>query len=319
MSLSSRQLLLLVLLTLAWGLNWPVMKLGITGFAPLTFRAVSMWLGLPVLYAAVRWMQADLRIERRDLPELAKLTLTNMLVWHVLAIVSLQALSSGRAAILGYTMPIFSALWGRAMFGERLTPRQLLGVAAAAIGVALLLWHELGRMAGQPWAALGMLAAAAAWGLGTQQMRRTHLAASTAALSWWMTVATTLVMTLLAAALEHDRWQAPGTATLFAIAYNAVLIFGFAQPVWLVLARSLPPAASSLSVMMIPVLGAVSGALALHETLHWQDGAAVVLMGAAIASVLWPRRGTSRVAAGQPGSPAATRVSGDTDPRSPTP
>src|SRR5204863_5548459 len=103
MSLSPRQLLLLVLLTLAWGLNWPVMKLGVTHYPPLTFRALSMWLGLPVLYLAVRWMQADLRIPRRDYPELAKLTLTNMLVWHVLAIVSVQALSSGRAAILGYT------------------------------------------------------------------------------------------------------------------------------------------------------------------------------------------------------------------------
>jgi len=290
MSLSPRQLVLLVLLTLTWGLNWPVMKLGVTHFPPLTFRAVSMWLGLPVLYAAVRWLNADLRIARRDWPELAKLTVNNMLVWHVLAIISVQALSSGRAAILGYTMPIFSALWGRALFGERLAGRQLVGVLAAAVGVALLLWHELGRMAGRPWGALGMLVAAAAWGLGTQQLRRSRMAASTAAVGWWMTVATTLVMTLLALAFERDRWQVPDTATLFAIVYNGALIFGFAQPVWFVLARNLPPAASTLSVMMIPVLGAVSGAVALGETLHWQDGAAVVLMGVAIASVLWPRR-----------------------------
>jgi drug/metabolite transporter (DMT)-like permease len=297
MTLSRRQLLLLMLLTLSWGLNWPVMKLGVTHFPPLTFRALSMWGGLPILYLAVRWMQADLRIERRDWPELAKLTLTNMIVWHVVAILGVQALSSGRAAILGYTMPIFSALWGRAMFGERLAGRQVIGVVAAAIGVALLLWHELGQMAGRPWGAFGMLLAAAVWALGTQQLRRTRIAASTLALSWWMTVATTLVMTALAAVLEHDRWQAPGTPTLFAIAYNAVLIFGFAQPVWLVLARNLPPAASTLSVMMIPVLGTIAGAVGLHEQLHWQDGAAVVLMGVAIASVLWPRRSRVSLAA----------------------
>src|SRR5205823_4171196 len=112
----------------------------------------------------------------------------------------------------------------------------------------------------------------------------------TLVLSWWMTVATTAVMTLLAAVFEHDGWQAPSGAALFAIAYNAVLIFGFAQPVWLTLARTLPPAASTLSVMMIPVLGTISGAWWLHERLHWQDGAAIVLMGVAIASVLWPRR-----------------------------
>jgi threonine/homoserine efflux transporter RhtA len=42
--------------------------------------------------------------------------------------------------------------------------------------------------------------------------------------------------------------------------------------------------------MLIPVLGTVSGALWLHEQLHWQDGAAIALMLVAIGSVLWPAR-----------------------------
>ena len=76
----------------------------------------------------------------------------------------------------------------------------------------------------------------------------------------------------------------------FGIVYNAVLVFGLAQPIWLVLARSLPPIASTLSVMLIPVLGVASGAWWLSERLHWQDVAAMLLMLVAIASVLWPAR-----------------------------
>ena len=287
---SARQLVLLALLTLVWGLNWPIMKFGVTHFPPLSFRALSMWLGLPVLYLAVRAMRIPLTIERNQWPELARLTFTNMIVWHVLAIVSVQALSSGRAAILGYTMPVFSALWGVALFGQRLSNRQLAGVAAAAIGVALLLWHELGRMAGKPWAAGGMLVSAAVWALGTQQLRRTRMTAPTLAIVFWMTAITTLVMTLLAAAFEQPRWQMPSPAVWATIVFNAVLIFGFAQPVWLYLARALPPVASTLSVMLIPVLGTLSGAWWLNEQLHWQDFAAIVLMLAAIASVLLPAR-----------------------------
>ena len=108
-----------------------------------------------------------------------------------------------------------------------------------------------------------------------------------------MTVATTVVMILLACAFESERWAAPSPAVWFAILYNAVLIFGLAQPAWLVLARGLPPTASTLSVMLIPVLGTFSGAWLLHERLHWQDGAAIVLMLVAIASVLWPNRAAS--------------------------
>jgi drug/metabolite transporter (DMT)-like permease len=275
------------------------MKLGVTGFPPLTFRMLSMWIGLPVLTGVVLALRVPLRIARADWPELARLTVTNMLVWHVLAILAVQALSSGRAAILGYTMPIWSALWGLALYGQRLAPRQLAGIGAAAIGVTLLLWHELGTIAGRPIAALGMLGAAAVWALGTQQLRHTRIAVPTLAIVFWMTLVTTLAMTLIAVTVEHARWTAPGPATWGAIAYNAVVIFGFAQAIWLVLARDLPPIASTMSVMLIPVLGTLSGAWWLGEQLHWQDGAAIVLLGIAIAAVMWPKRAGARQAAGE--------------------
>ncbi len=38
-ALSRKQLVTLLLLTLVWGLNWPVMKLGVTEYPPLSFRA----------------------------------------------------------------------------------------------------------------------------------------------------------------------------------------------------------------------------------------------------------------------------------------
>ena len=275
------------------------MKVGVTGYAPLTFRMLSMWIGLPVLLGMVVALRVPLRIGRADWPELARLTVTNMLVWHVLAILAVQALSSGRAAILGYTMPIWSALWGLALYGQRLAPRQLAGIAAAALGVTLLLWHELGTIAGRPIAALGMLGAAAVWALGTQQLRHTRIAVPTLAIVFWMTLVTTVAMTLFATVVEHARWSPPSAVTWAAIAYNAVMIFGFAQAIWLVLARDLPPIASTMSVMLIPVLGTLSGAWWLGEQLHWQDGAAIVLLGVAIAAVMWPQRaGADAVGAG---------------------
>jgi drug/metabolite transporter (DMT)-like permease len=295
MSLSPRHLGVLVVLTLVWGINWPVMKVGVTGFPPLTFRAASMVLGLPLLGAALVVMRLPFRIPRVHWAELARLTLTNMVAWHVLVILAMPMLSSGRAAILGYTMPVFSALWGAAVFGQRLAGRQAAGVAAAAVGVALLLWHEFGRLAGAPAGVAMMLTAAAVWALGTQWLRATRMTVPTLAISFWMTAITTVLMCILAAATEMPHWRMPQPAVAGAIAFNAVAIFGFAQAAWFFLARTLPPTASTLSVMMIPVLGTVSGAVWLAETLHWQDAAAMVLMMVAIGSVLWPRRAGAAV------------------------
>ncbi len=105
-----------------------------------------------------------------------------------------------------------------------------------------------------------------------------------------MTVAAGVFMLVLGIIFERDQWTMPQGASAAAIVYNAVLIFGFAHAAWFYLARGLPPVASTLSVMFIPVLGVFSGALWLGEILHWQDWAAVVLMVVAIASVLWPAR-----------------------------
>lgn len=290
MHLSRQQLILLVLLTLVWGINWPIMKFGVTGFAPLTFRTICMWLGLPLLGGFLWWRRVPFAIGRAHWPELAVLTVFNMFFWHTLAIIAIQSLSSGRAAILGYTMPVFSAVFGALWYGQRLPPRAWAGVAAAALGVVLLLWHEFTSLSGKPAGVAMMLVAAATWAIGTQRLRRTRIDAPTLAISFWMTVATTLWMSLLSVLFERGAWAAPSPAQWAAIVYNAVGVFAFAQVAWLVLARALPPIASTLSVMFIPVLGVFSGAWWLGEVLHWQDGAAVALVMLSILSVLWPAR-----------------------------
>ena len=286
MHLSRKQIILIVLVTLTWGVTWPVMKLGVTGYPPLTFRAICLWLGVPVLGLALVLLKVPFHVQRRDYRELFWLAVTNMFVWHALIIVAVSLLSSGRAAILGYTMPVFSAVLGVFLYGTRLKPLQWLGVSAAAIGVALLLFNELTNLAGKPVGVALALVAALVWAVGTQRLRMTKIVAGTLTISFWMTLMAAVVLTVLSTAFERDQWRMPPLQTWAAIAYNGVLIFGFTHAAWFTLARSLPPIASTLSTMMIPVLGVFTGALWLGEVLHWQDWTAVVLMAVAIASVL---------------------------------
>jgi drug/metabolite transporter (DMT)-like permease len=288
--LSRQQLFTLVLLTVSWGVNWPVMKLGVTYFPALSFRALTVMLGVPILALVLLVLKVPFRVPRRAWRELFWLALTNMVIWNVCMILALRTLSGGRAAILAYTMPIFSAVLGALFFRTRLAPRAWLGVGAAGVGVSLLLWYEFTALAGRPLGVLLALASAAVWALGTQLLRRSRIEASTLTLSFWMTAASGLVSTALAFAFERGQWHVPPSETWGAIAYNAILIYGFSQAAWLSLARGLPPVASTLSVMFIPVLGVFVGAVWLHEAVHWQDYLAVALMVVAIASVLWPDR-----------------------------
>ena len=153
-----------------------------------------------------------------------------------------------------------------------------------------VLWHEFTHLSGRPLGVLLALIAASTWALGTQLLRRPKMPVPTLAISFWMTAMTAVVMTVLAVVFERHRWVAPSSTHWGSIVFNAVLVFGFAHAAWFYLARSLPPVASTLSVMLIPVVGVFSGSLVLGEVLHWQDWAAVVLMVVSIAAVLWPAR-----------------------------
>ena len=285
-SLTRKDWILLVLLTLFWGVNWPIMKIGVREFPPMTFRTLCMLLGLPAIWIAARMQNASLRIPSGQIKTLIRLTIPNMLLWHVLVILGVKMLSSGRAAILGYTMPVWAVLCGRLFFGERVTRIAWLGVGCALAGALLLLSSEFSALSGQPLGSMLVLAAAAGWGYGTVIMKRTQIDMPTISLTFWMLALTTLTMALASSVFESADWRMPDATEWNAILYNAIIVFGFAHVVWFQLARTLPPIASSLSVMMIPVVGVFSGAWMLNETPHWQDYGAMLLILAAMSTVL---------------------------------
>lgn len=288
-SFSKRDLWLLAVLTLSWGINWPIMKIGVSEMAPMTFRMICMSAGMPIMWAVVRSQRAPLTIPREHWREFAWLVTTNMLIWFILVMYGVKLLESGRAAILGYTMPVWAAVIGIVIFRDRPSPRLALGVIAAAIGVGFLLAGEFSAIRGSPLGTMLMLIAAVVWGLGTHLMRRRKQPTNVLTITFWAQAIVLLVCSLIALLFERDQWHwPPSPAGSAAIAYNAVVIFGFSQAIWFRIASSLPPVASGLSVMLIPVTGLFSGMLILGESPRWQDWTALVCILAAMAAVLLP-------------------------------
>jgi drug/metabolite transporter (DMT)-like permease len=294
-TLSRRDAFLLCMLTVIWGLNWPVMKIGVADFPAFTFRTVTMAGGLVVFALVARLQGHSLRVARVHWRELAKLSATNMAAWYALSIVGIKLLASGRAAILGYTLPVWVALLGFLMYRERQGPRLALALVAAAVGVGLLLAHELQAMAGSPLGTLCMLAAAAIWALGTHQLRRRRQQTPLVVLSFWMMAGALAVCAVLSLVFERHQWvRWPNPAEWGSILFNVFLAYGVAQLLWFRLASSLPPVVSALSVMMIPVVGVAAGMLMLGEQPGWTDLAALLAILVAIGATLMPaqRAGT---------------------------
>ncbi len=288
--LQGRALVALVALTLMWGLNWPVMKFSLRELTPIYFRGVTMSCGALLMFAWYSARGADMRLPRHAWLPLAWLALPNIFGWHLFSILGVQALASGRAAILGFTMPIWTVLLATVFFGERLTRRVAFSAACAALAVALLLGHELASLAGNPLGVIWMQAAALSWALGTILMRRTRLTLPTSVITVWMMLASSLGFWLLAPAFEPwPSWHFSPPMWL-ALAWGIAVNYGISQIIWFGMARQLPPTASAFSIMAVPLIGVLSATVIVDEAPRWQDWAAALFVTAAIAGALLPRQ-----------------------------
>ena len=278
----------LVALTLMWGVNWPMMKLSLRELTPFYFRAVTMSCGAVWLY--LFYLSRGVRMLPRgtEWGSVIKLGLPNMLGWHTVSILGVKELASGRAAILGFTMPIWTVLISVLFLGERLTRRVAFAAVSVAIAIALLSSVEFNALSGHPMGIVWMEIAALLWAIGTLMMRRAQLTLPVEALTVWMMVLASACLWLFAWSSEPwPLWQF-SRSMWFSLAYGVFINYGFAQIIWTVLARNLPPATSAMSVMAVPMVGTLSATLIVGEWPHWQDLAALVFVITAIAAVLLP-------------------------------
>lgn len=288
--ISRQQLLTLVALTLMWGVNWPMMKFSLRELSPMYFRALTMTAGALFLYSWYRARGLRMLPRGAEWRSVVAIGAPNMLGWHTVSILGVKELASGRAAILGFTMPIWTVLLGALFMGEKLTRRVAVAAVAVAIAIALLTSSEFTALTGRPLGIVWMEIAAICWAIGTLLMRRATLTLPLETLTIWTMILASACLWLIALVSEPwPRWQF-SSAMWLSLAYGAFINYGFAQTLWASLARHLPPSTSAMSIMAIPLIGTLSATVIVGEWPHWQDYVAIVFVMMAIAAVLLPPR-----------------------------
>jgi drug/metabolite transporter (DMT)-like permease len=79
-----------------------------------------------------------------------------------------------------------------------------------------------------------------------------------------------------------------GAGAALGVAYNVLVAFAWAHWAWIKLATSVSVTVFSLSMLVIPVVGVLSGMLFLGERPSWAEYAALVLVLGSLLSVVAP-------------------------------
>jgi drug/metabolite transporter (DMT)-like permease len=282
---------LLIGLTLVWGFNWTAMKVALSEVAPWTFRTLCLGAGSAVLFAVMRAGGQPLAVPKGQWPRLLLLAFLMITCWNMLVAFGVTMIPSGRAAILAYTMPAWAIPLSVWLLKERVNGRKLAGLALGIAGMALLLGEGIVDLGRAPVGSLLVLGAAFTWALGTVLQKRYPVQMPVGPYSAWIMLLGGVP--IFAGALLLDDWRAlreVGLNAWLGTAYNVVVAFAFAHWAWIKIATSVPVSVFSISMLLIPVLGVVSGMLFLGERPSWAEYAALALVIAALLTVLRPAR-----------------------------
>jgi drug/metabolite transporter (DMT)-like permease len=255
---------LLIAVTLIWGVNWPVMKLVIGEVHVVVFRSYCVIAGALGLFAIALINAGGLRfIAKLKVPagqwlRLCLLALFNVTNWHLLGTIALLNLPPGRAAILAYTMPAWTVLLSAWLLQEPLTKARIAAVLLGWIGLALLIAEDWRQVAGAPIGAICMLLAAFGWALGTVLYKKLPLALDTAASTAWQLLIGGMPVLLLAIFLPSAKFTMPSNVAIAGILFNMTLVFILANWCWFRLVRTTSASVLGLSTMAIPVVGVLS-------------------------------------------------------------
>ena len=279
----------ILILTLVWGCNWPVLKMGVEELAPLTFRSLTLPFAALGMLAVTLVGGESVRIPRAWWGRVALLSFLNIAAWNGLVLFGVQQLPAGRSAILAYTMPLWATLIAMAVLHEPINTRKTVGLLLGMLGMGILLGDDIRHIRTAPTGALMILLAAISWACGTVLLRKWKPPLPQNALSGWMMLVGWLPLALLAPFLDPHPASYLTTLsgrTWFAILYNICLAGTLAHWAWFTLARTLPVAVSSLSSLPVPVVGVLSGMLFLGERPGATEFVALGLVLASLFAVL---------------------------------
>ena len=280
----ARSLVPIAVLTLVWGCNWPILKLGVTELAPLTFRAITLPFAAIGLLLVARFSGDAIRVPRAWWGRVATLAIFNIAAWNGFILFGVQQMPAGRSAILAYTMPLWATAIAALMLHEPLSKRKLAGLALGVTGMGLLIGDELRLMQSKPFGVAMILTAAVMWAFGTVLLRKWKPPFPQNALSGWMMIVGWLPIVALAPFFDAQP-LASELASLswrgwFAIVYNIFLAGTVAHWAWFHLARTLP----------VPVVGVFAGMIVLGEKPGPQEWVALALVVGALFIVMFEPR-----------------------------
>lgn len=286
--MGAREWLLLLLLSALWGGSFFFFKVLVAELPPFTVVLGRVGLAALALNLLLLVRRDPMPVSPRLWGQFAVMGVLNNVVPFTLIVFGETRISSGLASILNATTPIFTVLAAHLWTdNEKLSWSKGAGVLFGFLGVAVLIGPAaLGGMGrGGLIGDAACLLAALSYSFAGIYGRRFRGIAPLKIATGQITASTLVLIPLAALADRPWTLAAPSAQAWAAFAGIALLCTALAYIIYF---RILAVAGATnllLVTFLLPISALLLGVLFLHETIHWESMAGMVLIGAGLAAI----------------------------------
>jgi drug/metabolite transporter (DMT)-like permease len=296
----TRTALLVPLLGIAWGLNWPAVRLCLDEIAPWTLRATGLAFGAAMLFAVLAATGRSAAVPPRHWWRVGAASFFSFSVYGVLTAFAQLLGSTARSSVLAATMPLWTVLLSRLFLAEAIDRRRQIGLGLGAAGLLALGWPlvEAGELS---WSMLLAIGAGLSWALGAILQKRFPADAPPLVIAAWQLAFAAVIISAGALVVEGLPRRLPVLASTWtAFIYHVLVAQALATLIWVTMIGRLPAGIAAIGSLMVPGIGVVGAALILGEKPTLADWIGLALIVTASASVIVARQRPAALLAATP-------------------
>ncbi len=271
----------MLLVTLIWGANFTVMKLGLAAMPPLGYTAVRFLVACVLLWSVLKWREGRVTLSPGLFWPMVVLGVLGNTVYQITFTLALAMSSATNCALIISTMPAVVATLGHLTGIEPTTPRMRWGIVIATAGVALVVAargvsFDATTLRGD----LLAITATIVWAMYTLGLRKLPNTISPLAVTAHTTFTGTpgLVLAGLPGLLAVEWGGLPAVAW-GSIAYASVLSLGVAYLIWNASVARVGSNRTAIYMCVTPVVAAlVAGGVLDERLVPLQGGGAVLIV-----------------------------------------
>ncbi|MEH6608007.1 MAG: DMT family transporter [Halioglobus sp.] len=278
--------LMLGFLSIAWGLAFYLIAVGLESFGPLTLVNIRLAVGALTLYAIMHWQGYSLPRSGHWWGRFCILAIFGNLIPFSLIAWAETSITSAQAGLLMALMPISTVLLAHFfVHNDTLTPRRIVGISLGFLGVMVLIGGDaLAGTGGKALTAqLAVLVATLAYASNAVYTKRIP-SINTLVVATGSLIVGTLLLLPFTLTIEQPQLHNASANALLATLILGVVSTGLATWVFFRVVTDCGPTFLSIINYIIPAIAFAAGVLFLGEVAAPSQflGLIVILLGIAL-------------------------------------